>query len=159
MTDRELMEAIYSKVTGLDTQMDVLGTKMEEFDTRIEGLDIQMKELNEKVEKLDQRVGELDQKVGELDQKVEGLDLRVIALETRWDKLDRGIQEINLHLENKTDKHLSILAENYLNVINKVTAAMPYINKQLVNDVRTDILVDKVARLEEDVAELKAKIA
>lgn len=152
MTDRELMEAIYSKVTGLDTQMDVLGTKMEEFDTRIEGLDIQMKELNEKV-------GELDQRVGELDQKVEGLDLRVIALETRWDKLDRGIQEINLHLENKTDKHLSILAENYLNVINKVTAAMPYINKQLVNDVRTDILVDKVARLEEDVAELKAKIA
>ena len=152
MTDRELMEAIYSKVTGLDTQMDVLGTKMEEFDTRIEGLDIQMKELNEKVEKLDQRVGELDQ-------KVEGLDLRVIALETQWDKLDRGIQEINLHLENKTDKHLSILAENYLNVINKVTAAMPYINKQLVNDVRTYILVDKVARLEEDVAELKAKIA
>ena len=57
--------------------------------------------------------------------------------------------DIKLHLENTTDKNLSILAENYQNVIDKMNVPITWMNRVMMNEIRINSLTDQVAKLQE----------
>lgn len=59
-------------------------------------------------------VKDLKIRVGHLEVRIDGLEVRVDRLETKVGALDQRVIDIELHLENVTDKNISILAENYL---------------------------------------------
>ena len=52
-------------------------------------------------------------------------------------------------MENTTDKNLSILAENYQNVIDKMNVPITWMNRVMMNEIRINSLTDQVAKLQE----------
>ena len=77
-----------------------------------------------------------------------------------------GIQElkqrttsIELHLENATDKNIQLIAENFIELTNKLNQAIPVADKNLAYEVKVNYLVSEVDRLKEEIANLKSKIA
>ena len=77
-----------------------------------------------------------------------------------------GIQElkqrttsIELHLENTTDKNIQLIAENFIELTNKLNQAIPVADKNLAYEVKVNYLVREVDRLKEEIANLKSKIA
>ena len=56
--------------------------------------------------------------------------------------------DIKLHLENITDRNISILAENHLNLINKMDVSATWMNRIMINEVKMNALTDQVARLQ-----------
>ena len=56
--------------------------------------------------------------------------------------------DIRLHLENITDRNISILAENHLNLINKMDVSATWMNRIMINEVKMNALTDQVARLQ-----------
>lgn len=73
--------------------------------------------------------------------------------------LNRCTTNIELHLENVTDKNIQLIAENFIELTNKLNQAIPAADKNLAYEVKVNYLVSEVDKLKREVAELKSKIA
>ena len=62
-----------------------------------------------------------------------------------------------LHLEDRTDRNIELLAENHSNLIDKLNQAIPAANKNLTYEVKVNYLLDRVSTLEKKVQILEAK--
>ena len=124
MTDREILEAVLVEVKGLGTRMDGLGTRMDGLETRMDGLESRMDGLEDRMERMEKNQERFEE-------------------ETR-----NNFADIRLHLENITDRNISILAENHLNLINKMDVSATWMNRIMINEVKMNALTDQVARLQ-----------
>ena len=131
VTDREILEAVLAEVRGLGTRMDGLESRMDGLDSRMDGLDSRM---------------------NGLDARMDGLDSRMERMEKRQERFEEetrdNFADLRLHLENITDRNLSILAENHLNLINKMDVSATWMNRIMNNEVKINTLADQVNRLQ-----------
>ncbi len=74
-------------------------------------------------------------------------------------ELKRRITNIELHLENGTDKNIQLIAENFIELTNKLNQAIPVADKNLAYEVKVNYLVEKVQTLEKEMAVIKSQIA
>ena len=96
----------------------------------------------------------INSKVEWMDSKAKWINLK--AEWTEWKSVRSVFEEetrnnfadIKLHLENITDRNISILAENHLNLINKMDVSATWMNRIMINEVKMNALTDQVARLQ-----------
>jgi len=91
--------------------------------------------------------------------EVRGFGTRMDKFESQMDRMEErqkcfeeetrnNFADIRLHLENITDRNISILAENHLNLINKMDVSATWMNRIMINGVKMNALIDQVARLQ-----------
>ena len=124
VTDREILEAVLTEVRGLGTRMDGLESRMDGLDARMDRLDVRMDGLDARMERMEKRQEQFEE-------------------ETR-----DNFADLRLHLENITDRNISILAENHLNLINKMDVSATWMNRIMINEVKMNALADQVNRLQ-----------
>ena len=87
-----------------------------------------------------------------LESRMDGLDARMERMEKRQEQFEEetrdNFADLRLHLENITDRNLSILAENHLNLINKMDVSATWMNRIMINEVKMNALADQVNRLQ-----------
>lgn len=87
-----------------------------------------------------------------LGSRMDGLDSRMERMEKRQERFEEetrdNFADLRLHLENITDRNLSILAENHLNLINKMDVSATWMNRIMINEVKINALADQVNRLQ-----------
>ena len=87
-----------------------------------------------------------------LESRMDGLDSRMERMEKRQEQFEEetrdNFADLRLHLENITDRNLSILAENHLNLINKMDVSATWMNRIMSHEVKMNALADQVNRLQ-----------
>ena len=87
-----------------------------------------------------------------LESRMDGLDSRMERMEKCQERFEEetrdNFADLRLHLENITDRNLSILAENHLNLINKMDVSATWMNRIMINEVKINTLADQVNRLQ-----------
>lgn len=78
---------------------------------------------------------------------------------SKLDNLERRTTGVELHLENVTDKNIQLIAENFIELTNKLNQAIPAVDKNLAYEVKVNYLVSEVEKLKQEITELKNKIA
>ena len=73
-------------------------------------------------------------------------------------ELKRRTANIELHLENGTDKNIQLIAENFIELTNKLNQAIPVADKNLAYEVKVNYLAEKVQALEKEIAEHSEKL-
>ncbi|GAA6407254.1 hypothetical protein K040078D81_13710 [Blautia hominis] len=73
--------------------------------------------------------------------------------------MQKDITDVKLHLENVTDRNISLLAENHGHLIDKLNQAVKVSDKSCLEEIRVNILTEKVEKLEKEIEELKRKTA
>ena len=98
------------------------------------------------------RMDGLESRMDGLDSRMDGLDSRMGRMEKRQERFEEetrdNFADLRLHLENITDRNLSILAENHLNLINKMDVSATWMNRIMINEVKINALADQVNRLQ-----------
>ncbi len=98
------------------------------------------------------RMDGLESRMDGLDSRMDGLDSRMERMEKRQERFEEetrdNFADLRLHLENITDRNLSILAENHLNLINKMDVSATWMNRIMINEVKINALTDQVNRLQ-----------
>lgn len=90
---------------------------------------------------------------------VSELKTDVSELKTDVSGLKQEVSGIKLHLENITDKNISILAENHIELVKKLNAAIPFADNNRAYAVQVNYLTERVTKLERDFQDFKDKSA
>lgn len=135
-----------------DEKFELILSELQRIGTDVARVKEDVVELKEKVSRLEKDVSDLKQDVSVLKQDVSGLKQDVSGL-----KLE--VAGIKVHLENVTDKNISILAENHINLVEKLNQAIPYADNNKIYEIQVRSLTERVTNLEKDFAEFKNKSA
>ncbi len=90
---------------------------------------------------------------------VAGLKTDVAGLKTDVAILKQKVAGIEVHLENQTDKNIQLIAENFIELTNKLNQAIPVADKNLAYEVKVNYLIEKVQFLEKDFEKFKLQMA
>ena len=142
MTDSELLQAIEK----------IMDKRMQPMEKSIAGLQADVGSL-----KAD--VGSLKTDVGSLKTDVGSLKADVGELKTDMQVVKQRVTSLELTLENETNHNIQLLAENHMNLIDKLNQAIRVSDKTLLYEVQVSSLKSKVEHLEKEVADIKNKIA
>ena len=101
----------------------------------------------------------VDEQLDLLMQKVTAADSHLERIEEKMSSMDDQVTDIRLHLENVSDKNISLLAENYSNLVKKLNANNSITDQQIAYQIKVNYLMEDVEKLKKEIAELKNKIA
>ena len=105
------------------------------------------------VKGLGTRMDGFESRMDRFESKMDGFENRMDRMEKRQDRFEEetrnNFADIRLHLENITDRNLSIIAENYQNLIDKMNVPITWMNRVMMNEMRINSLTDRVTRLEQ----------
>lgn len=166
MTDSEKLDLLLAEMQGMKTDMqemkaDIreLKADVKELKADIEQLKAEVKELRADVEQLKADVKQLKADVEQLKADVEDLKIRVERMESDLLILKRKVDDIEIHIENSTDRNIRILAENFIDLMTKLNQAIPAADKNQLYEIRVDYLIIEVEKLKKNVKMLMEKTA
>ena len=132
MTDRQILEAVLTEVKGLGTRMDGFESRMDRFESRMDRFESRMDGFDNRMERFENCMDRMEKRQEHFEE------------ETR-----NNFADIKLHLENITDRNISILAENHQNLIDKMNVPIAWMNRVMMNEVKINSLTDRVTKLEQ----------
>lgn len=91
------------------------------------------------------------ERLDRLESKVDNLESRMDNLESRMDGLESKVTDIQMTLENETNKNIQIIAEGHLDLSRKLDDALKVEHEK-------EMLLLQVNRLENDVRRIKDRI-
>lgn len=83
----------------------------------------------------------------------------MVAMQNDIDAINQKVTSLELKLENETNHNIQLLAENHINLVDKLNQAIRVSDKTLLYEVQVSTLKSKVEYLEKEVAEIKNHIA
>ncbi len=73
--------------------------------------------------------------------------------------VNQKVTAIEMTLENETNHNIQLLAENHINLVDKLNQAIRVQDKSILYEVQVSGLKSRVDILEREIAEIKTKIA
>lgn len=73
--------------------------------------------------------------------------------------LKQEVSALEVTLENETNHNIQLLAENHINLVDKLNQAIQVQDKSILYEVQVSGLKCKVEQLEREIKEIKSKIA
>ena len=145
MTDSEKLDLLLAEIRG--TKDEVQSMKKD-----IQILKDDMKEVKEDVRSLKDDVCTLK---GEMKEVKE--DIRILKEDVQL--LKKKVTCIELHLENSTDHNIQLIAENFIDLTNKLNQAIPAADNNRMYEVKVNYLIEEVKKLADEVSKIKEKTA
>ena len=122
-------------------------------------LDEKLKPVIQKLTDLGDRISGLEDRMSGIEGKVIGLEEKVSAIQKITAETQKELTEVKLHIENVTDKNITLLAENYCNLVNKLDENNKVTDVQLAYQIKVNFLIDDMEKMKKEIAELKSRIA
>ena len=125
----------------------------------MQGMKTDMQEMKADIRELKADVKELKADIEQLKAEVKDLKIRVERMESDLLILKRKVDDIEIHIENSTDRNIRILAENFIDLMTKLNQAIPAADKSQLYEIRVDYLIIEVEKLKKNVKMLMEKTA
>ena len=152
MTDSEKLDLLLAEIRG--TKDEVQSMKK---DIRL--LKDDMKEVKEDVRILKEDVHTLKGEMKEVKEDIRILKEDVRILKEDVQLLKKKVTCIELHLENSTDHNIQLIAENFIDLTNKLNQAIPAADNNRMYEVKVNYLIEEVKKLADEVSKIKEKTA
>lgn len=81
------------------------------------------------------------------------------GMKSEMHEIRQKVTNLELTLENETNHNIQLLAENHLSLVDKLNQAIKVQDKSLLYEVQVSGLKMRVERLEQEIADIKSKIA
>lgn len=107
----------------------------------------------EKIDKLEIHILGMETDIQGMKTEMQSMKSDIKGLKSRADELDRKVSDIRIHLENRTDWNIQLLAENFIELTNKLNHAIPVADKNLAYEVKVSYLIDEVQKMKEKMEE------
>lgn len=83
----------------------------------------------------------------------------VESLHNDMEIIKQKVTNLEMTLENETNHNIQLLAENHINLVDKLNQAIKVQDKSLLYEVQVSGLKMKLERLEKEIEDIKSRIA
>lgn len=132
-----------------DKKLDLILSKVEKIDK----LEIHMLSMETDIQGMKTDMQGMKTDMQDMKTEMQSMKSDIKGLKSRVDELDRKVSDIRLHLENRTDWNIQLLAENFIELTNKLNQAIPVADKNLAYEVKVSYLIDEVQKMKEKMEE------
>ena len=132
-----------------DKKLDLILSKVEKIDK----LEIHMLSMETDIQGMKTDMQGMKTDMQDMKTEMQSMKSDIKGLKSRLDELDRKVSDIRLHLENRTDWNIQLLAENFIELTNKLNQAIPVADKNLAYEVKVSYLIDEVQKMKEKMEE------
>lgn len=77
----------------------------------------------------------------------------------KMDSMESKLADMRLHIENVTDRNISLIAESHSNLIRKLDENIQITDQTLAYQVKVNFLAGEIEKLKSEIKDLKSKIA
>ena len=137
----------------------MLDEKLKPVTQKLTGLENRMTGMEDKISGLESRILGLEDKTSGIEGKVIGLEEKVSAIQKISAETQKELTEVKMHIENVTDKNITLLAENYCNLVKKLDENNKITDVQLAYQIKVNYLMEDMEKMKKEIAELKSHIA
>lgn len=145
MTNEELLLALY--------------TDMQEMKSDMREMKADMQTMKADMQTVKSDIVSMKSDIMNMKFDIENMKFDIESLKVQIESLNERVTKIELTLENETNRHIKILAENHGNLIDKLNQAVHVTDKNLIYEIQVNSLTDRVERLEKEFAEMKRNTA
>lgn len=146
MGDTEILKSILNKLDSMDARLDSMDTRLDRLESGQEKLEAGQKKLEERFETL-------ESKVDLLEKNQDTLFLNQVSLHEETQNEIRGLKA---YIENDVKNNIALLAENHLNLIDKLNQNVNFTSKNSLYEFKVNMCFEKISQLEKEIADLKA---
>lgn len=118
---------------------------------RLDKMDSRLDKMDSRLDKMDSRLDKVDSRLDKVDSRLDKVDSRLDKVDSGLDKVDSKVTEVQMTLENETNKEIRIIAEGHLDLSRKLDDALKVESEK-------ELLLLRVTRLENELRRLKQKI-
>ena len=129
-------------------------------------LDERLKPVTQKLTGIENRMTGLETKMTGMEDRMTGIEGKVTGLEEKMSAVQKitadtreELTQVKLHIENVTDKNITLLAENYCNLVKKLDENNKITDVQLAYQIKVNYLMEDMEKMKKEIAELKSRIA
>ena len=148
--------------TKIDAMLETLQTITKDItDMKKEMTDVKRDMIDMKKDMTDMKKDMTDMKKDMTDMKKDMTDMKEDMTNMKEDilGLKEETKDIRLHIENVTDKNISLLAENYCNLVQKLDENNKVTDSQLAYQIKVNYLISDMEKVKQEVAEIKKRIS
>lgn len=109
------------------------------------------KPIHERLDKIDSRLDKVEVRLDKVEARLDHMEARLDNMDSRFDKVEAKVTEVQMTLENETNKNISIIAEGHLDLSRKLDDALKAENEKVM-------LLIRVTRLENEIRRIKQRI-
>lgn len=91
--------------------------------------------------------------------KMQSMEDKIQGMNDKLELTNQKVAAIQLSLENETNHNIQLLAENHINLVDKLNQAIHAQDKSLLYEVQVSGLKARVEQLERDVKDINSRIA
>lgn len=96
----------------------------------------------------------LDEKLeGKLEDKLQPIRDDMQGMKDEIHELQRKVAGIGMHIENCTDRNVQLLAENFIELTNKLNMAIPAAHNNYTYEIKVNYLIEEVDKIKKTIAE------
>ena len=81
------------------------------------------------------------------------------SMESKMDSMESKLTDMRLHIENVTDRNISLIAESHGNLVRKLDENTQITDQTLAYQVKVNFLAGEIEKLKSEIENLKSKIA
>lgn len=81
------------------------------------------------------------------------------SMESKMDSMESKLADMRLHIENVTDRNISLIAESHSNLVRKLDENIQITDQTLAYQVKVNFLAGEIEKLKSEIENLKSKIA
>lgn len=109
-----------------------------------------MKEFNleEAFASLNRRFDGLEGRLDSMESRLDSMESRLGGVESRLDKLENSVKDIQLTLENETNRNIAIVAEGHLDLSRKLNEVLAQNSENEIFKIRLNYLEGQVRRMQ-----------
>lgn len=160
MNDTQIMETIHGcfeeMVVAINGRLDQMQAELKA------GLHEELKRHEERLDRIEVRLDRIEVRLDRIEERLDRVEERLDRVEEhlkehdkRLDALDRKLTELSLHVENETDSNIRLLAENHIELVNKLNEGIDAANNNRMYAIQVGYLIKNVDKLKEEVEDLK----
>lgn len=152
MMDGEKLDLILQEIQNVKSEIT-------EMKSDIAELKMEMSEVKSEIAKLKTEMSVTKMEIGIIKTEITELQSKITVFDSEIAEINSKVKAIGIHIENDTDRNIRLLAENFVELTNKLNQAISVADKNLAYEVKVNYLSEEMEKLKREVAEIKKRIA
>ena len=148
MTNAELLQTMSDL---LDEKLDAkLDEKLQPMRDDMQSMKVEIQGVKDEIQGVKDEMQGMKDEIQGVKDEMQGMKGEMQGMKTDIHELQRKAAEIGMHIENCTDNNVQLLAENFIELTNKLNMAVPAAHNNYMYEIKVNYLwkeVDKIKQI------------